>query len=436
MAQKQNSTNSYNVAKWVVSADPTQGSHTTITSALASASAGDSIFILPGTYTENPPLKTGVSIQSFTSNAASGNVIINGTCTYTGGGTVAISGVELQTNSNYFLSITGSTNGTVYLNNCNLNCLNNTGINNASTGTITLVISSCAGNIGTVATSLFTSSSPGTVTINLTQITNTAGSIQASSISAGSLIMNSSTFSHNISTTGTAGILFRSCAFNCAAINAVALTVSGTGTSRAANSTFIAGTATAINISGGSTLELDGTCSISSTATNVISGTGTLEYSNICFAQGSSYGINTTTITPNTSLPAAIPFLFTPALAFGGASTGITYTAQEGKAYQLGPMVFFDIVLLLSNKGTATGNATITGFPLAAAATYFNNFAAFTTNVSFPLLAESPVFLQITPGATTGSLICGGTTVAQQNITNTQFTNTSDFYCSGFYFAF
>jgi len=33
-------------------------------------------------------------------------------------------------------------------------------------------------------------------------------------------------------------------------------------------------------------------------------------------------------------------------------------------------------------------------------------------------------------------LICGGTATAQQNITNTQFTNTSDLYCSGFYFAF
>lgn len=436
MAQKQNSTNSYNVAKWVVSPDPTQGSHTTITSALASASAGDSIFILPGTYTENPPLKTGVSIQSFTSNAATGNVIINGTCTYTGGGTVAISGVELQTNSNYFLSITGSTNGTVYLNNCNLNCLNNTGINNASTGTITLVISSCSGNIGTVATSLFTSSSPGSVTINLTQMTNTGGSISPSTISAGSLVMNSCSFSHNISTSGTSGHLFRACAFNCAALNAIALTTGGTGTSRAANSTFISGTASSIQVSLGATLELDGTCSVSSTATNVITGAGTLLYSNICFASGSSTTINTTTITPNASLPAAIPYLFNPVLQFGGAATGITYAAQEGKAYQIGPVVFFDIVIILSSKGTATGLATIAGFPVTSAVTYYNNLCSLGANVTYPTNGVSPPILQVQPSSTSAEILCGSTAGGQIQLTNTNFANNSSLYCTGFYYAF
>lgn len=53
------------------------------------------------------------------------------------------------------------------------------------------------------------------------------------------------------------------------------------------------------------------------------------------------------------------PASFTPALAFGGSSAGITYALRTGKYYQLGKLVFVTLTIFLSNKGSATGNATI-----------------------------------------------------------------------------
>ena len=51
---------------------------------------------------------------------------------------------------------------------------------------------------------------------------------------------------------------------------------------------------------------------------------------------------------------------WTPALTFGGGSTGITYTVQEGGYTKIGRQVFCTGLLTLSNKGSSTGIAEIT----------------------------------------------------------------------------
>jgi hypothetical protein len=61
---------------------------------------------------------------------------------------------------------------------------------------------------------------------------------------------------------------------------------------------------------------------------------------------------------------AAIPVLrdFTPVLQFGGSSTGITYSVQEGRAVTWAEIVHeIWLVITLTSKGSATGNATIAG---------------------------------------------------------------------------
>lgn len=76
---------------------------------------------------------------------------------------------------------------------------------------------------------------------------------------------------------------------------------------------------------------------------------------------------------PSTQVPSAVANTlddyeegtFTPALKFGGATTGITYAVQSGVYVKIGRNVFFNIVLALSSKGSATGDATITGVPFA-----------------------------------------------------------------------
>jgi hypothetical protein len=58
---------------------------------------------------------------------------------------------------------------------------------------------------------------------------------------------------------------------------------------------------------------------------------------------------------------------WTPELQFGGVSTGITYSARTARYSRFGPLVFVVADIRLSSKGSATGNAAITGLPLTSA---------------------------------------------------------------------
>ena len=59
---------------------------------------------------------------------------------------------------------------------------------------------------------------------------------------------------------------------------------------------------------------------------------------------------------------------WTPTLSFNGSSTGITYGTQTAQYIKIGSTVFVNMYLYLSNKGTATGQAEINGFPFTAKA--------------------------------------------------------------------
>ena len=54
---------------------------------------------------------------------------------------------------------------------------------------------------------------------------------------------------------------------------------------------------------------------------------------------------------------------WTPGFAFGGGTTGITYTLFAGYYTKIGRLVVCGMNLALSAKGTSTGAATITGLP-------------------------------------------------------------------------
>ena len=60
--------------------------------------------------------------------------------------------------------------------------------------------------------------------------------------------------------------------------------------------------------------------------------------------------------------------VWTPTLMFGGTSTGVAYAGATGGSYvKIGRQVIVHGRLNISNKGSSTGNASIGGFPFAAA---------------------------------------------------------------------
>ena len=120
---------------------------------------------------------------------------------------------------------------------------------------------------------------------------------------------------------------------------------------------------------------------------------------------------------------------WTPALNFGGATTGITYTTQSGNYVRMGNLVYVHFSIVLSSKGSATGAATITGLPFAGGGVapgmsirYYSNLAS---------IAGSP-FGWI--GTTTINLVQMGAATPSA-LTNANFANNSRLDMWGVYYV-
>lgn len=286
-------------AKYIV--DPTQyyGTHQTIQAAITAASSGETIFIRPGTYTENLTLKAGVMLTAFDSDGSlngTGNVIISGTCTMTTAGSVTISGIQLQTNSAALLAVTGSAASIVNLFNCYLNCTNATGITYSSSSASSVInISCCRGDLGTTGIGIFSHSSAGRLRMRFSNFTNTGSSLTASTCSAGTLDIFYCVFASTTTTSGTATLVSEYNHYSPAAFNITAFTAGGSGTHGSSFDVFSSGSAVALSIGASCTMIIT-LSNVSSTNANAIDGAGAIVYSGINFP-GSSQKISTTTQT-------------------------------------------------------------------------------------------------------------------------------------------
>jgi hypothetical protein len=281
---------------FIVSQDGT-GDFSTISAALTAASSGDTIFIRPGTYTENLTLKAGVNLSAFECDSSlngTGKVIISGTCTLTAAGSVTISGIQLQTNSAALLAVTGTLASIVNLKNCYLNMTNNTGITfSTSSASGAINLQDCNGDLGTTGIGVFAHSSAGTLTFQTSFFTNSGGSSTASTISAGIVIVRQSRLTNPVTGSSTSQINFTQANINTSAQNVTCVTFGGTGTNTSDFSNYTSGTASAISVSASCTLTIT-QANVSSSNTNAITGAGTIHYSGITFSS-SSTTINVTT---------------------------------------------------------------------------------------------------------------------------------------------
>jgi|SRR5271170_3380980 len=290
----------YSVANGFIVDKLGNGDFTTIASALTAATSDDTIFIRPGTYTENLTLVVGVNLTAFESDAAGGTVIINGNCTLSTAGTVTISGIELQTNSANNITVSGSAASILNLINCNINCLNNTGISfSSSSGSSVINVNNCTGNLGTTGIALFAHSAAGNLIFTGCSITNTGASTTASTCSSGLISLVSTLIKSPITTSSTGVIATLQSSIDPGAFNTTALTHGGSSASNVNFTTFGSGTASAVSIS--TTLTMI-KCSINSTnATAVVTGGGTINYQSMTFSNSGTV-INTTTQTNSGTL--------------------------------------------------------------------------------------------------------------------------------------
>jgi len=126
---------------------------------------------------------------------------------------------------------------------------------------------------------------------------------------------------------------------------------------------------------------------------------------------------------------------WTPALAFGGVTTGITYTSRSGTYTQIGREVICRFRIVLSSKGSATGAAAVGGLPFAADADVTQNASGgiCPTYSSMGSVAETPI-LNVAPSATAATLQTFGA-AASAAMDDTNFTNTTTLNGSFSYFV-
>jgi len=298
---QQISTNTFGCARYVVALDPTQGTHTTIQAAINSASSGDTVFIRPGIYSENPILKAGVDLATYSSEYID-HVVIIGKCSYSGTGVVTLSGIRLQTNGDFLLEVTGANASVIILKDCYVSCTNNTGISHTnSNASSQIYLYQCLGDIAAPGFSYFSKSSTGQLLIFGGQFFNTGASTSASVASAGLVFIDYTSFPNPITTSGTSSLQCKYATFTNIG-NTTALTVGGSGTNLITFCDIITGTASAVMISSNLTIT---TCTITTTNVIAVAGSGSIAYGGVTFSNSTALAGTLVTIDTSETLPYA-----------------------------------------------------------------------------------------------------------------------------------
>lgn len=433
-------------AKYVVDPTANVGTHQTITAALAAANSGQTIFIRPGTYTENPTLKAGVNLTAFECDAYNPSVTIVGKCTATFAGVCALSGITLQTNADYCVSVSGAAATVVNLKDCYILLNNANGLQlSSSSGSSKLQLFDCRGNTNTTGIAYFDNSGAGAIKFFGGVYENDGASSTTSTISGSGSVnfLGVDYFDNPITTSSTSNLLADSTNF------LRPLIVNGTGAANGLEQCSIAsGAASALTVGAGATVTIDSTA-INSSNTNAITGAGSLVYSGLTFI-GTSSLMNVSTMTGRNINTGGISFdagvntlsnyiqagTFTPSIQFGGLSVGITYTNQIGEYTRIGNLVFVRVLLTMSNKGSSTGNATMAGFPISAANSGEQCFLCTnTTNITYTANYQYTYLDTAGTPDTVFDFYQGGSAAGAVALDDTAFANNTRFEFNAVYFA-
>ncbi len=162
-----------------------------------------------------------------------------------------------------------------------------------------------------------------------------------------------------------------------------------------------------------------------------VAGDPTFSLPNPLYIGGVSFDSGTNTLNSYTKAT------FLPALAFGGGSTGLTYTTQVGKYWRIGSVIFFSLFIEVNALGSSTGDATVTltGLPNSENATMEFTCSAqiFTPAGTYPALVT---YITGEMDQNTNVLnIVGIGPGVQQKLTHANFAAASEITMSGFYWV-
>lgn len=336
-------------ARWIVDPLGFNGTHTTIGAAMAAASPGDTIFIMPGIYTENITMTTGVNLtanvcDSFQPNETfKANVLINGKITFTGGNSCSISNIAIQTNNDYCIVMTINATQALYFINCYIYALNHNAINYASNGMNNVLnLFDCTGSIypKTPSLSLFDMPSQGgTFNIYNCNFNSESSAVAPSTISnSGTLNVFNSSFKSGFISSGSANVNIYNSVIDTSGSNTAGFTAGSSGINNIVFSELKSGTASAIAVNSSASII---NCDINTTNSTAISGSGTLSLTSVSFSN-----------TGSTILPTLSQNIFETGSLIASGGLSLEFTSPGSYPYTALPTDHFISVNTSSTANT------------------------------------------------------------------------------------
>jgi len=123
---------------------------------------------------------------------------------------------------------------------------------------------------------------------------------------------------------------------------------------------------------------------------------------------------------------------WTPTITFGGGSTGVTYTTQEGLYTRIGDTVWVSAYVLLSAKGSDTGTALVNGLPFTASNSAASSQSLTVGNAANAANLTSAITAYVTDNGTTINLVDWGAT-GSAVLDDTNFAATTALSITGTY---
>lgn len=125
---------------------------------------------------------------------------------------------------------------------------------------------------------------------------------------------------------------------------------------------------------------------------------------------------------------------WTPTLKFGGGSTGITYATQSGVCVKFGRFVYWAFTVILTAKGSSTGQARVAGIPFTPDPSWLGNNGGpvYSEHLTFPTGYQ--MFFYDLPTSDVG-IVTVRTASTVLAADDTDFANNTEIAGSGFFAA-
>ena len=125
---------------------------------------------------------------------------------------------------------------------------------------------------------------------------------------------------------------------------------------------------------------------------------------------------------------------FTPTITIGGSSTGITYSAQNGRYVRIGNLVWVDIRIVLSSKNSLTGDVVVASLPYQYANSQGVSTARLTALVSGATVSTA-YWCELQRNTTNGIIEYINGSGALTDVDGANITDTSTIHVSGCYYT-